>query len=180
MSQDLDVARVDELDRDTRLAVIALCEAAYDEDFGRLFELLPASVHVLKRDEAGVLISHAAWVPRWLQAGDGPLLRAAYVEAVATAPDRQHQGHASQVLELIAATVSTEGDWDLAALSPSEPGFYARLGWELWSGPLAIRRDGHIEPTLSDEQVMILRLPTTPTLDASSLLTAEWREGDLW
>ena len=71
--------------------------------------------------------------------------------------------------------------WDLAALSTSQTAFYARVGWELWQGPLAIRRGDSLEPTPPDEQVMIRRLPRTPaTLVSTSLLTAEWRVGELW
>jgi hypothetical protein len=45
----------------------------------------------------------------------------------------------------------------------------------------AIRRAAGIEPTPPDEQVMILRLPRTPpALVTTALLTAEWREGELW
>ena len=78
----------------------------------------------------------------------------------------------------------SEGEWatlDLAALSPSDAAFYERRGWERWRGPLAIRRDGHIAPSPEDEQVMIRRLPRTPaTIDTTALLTAEWRQGELW
>ena len=71
--------------------------------------------------------------------------------------------------------------WELAALSPSDAAFYERRGWERWRGPLAIRRDRHLEPSPEDEQVMIHRLPRTPaTIDTAALLTAEWREGELW
>lgn len=105
----------------------------------------------------------------------------AYVESVATAPDRRAQGLATAVLRRAAEVIAADHGWELGALSPSDFGFYARLGWELWRGPLAIRRADGIEPTPPDEQVMILRLPRTPpALITTALLTAEWREGELW
>jgi aminoglycoside 2'-N-acetyltransferase I len=177
----LDVVKADALDGAARSEIIELCEGAYGEDFTRWFEELPGSVHVLGRDRHGVLVSHAAWVARWLQPAGHSLLRTAYVEAVATAPAQQRQGHATTVLRRLSDVIRNDPSWQLAALSPSDPAFYARLGWELWRGPLAVRRDYDIEATPEDEQVMILRLPSTPvTLVTTSLLTAEWRVGEPW
>lgn len=169
------------LDRAARAEIIHLCDAAYEGDFSRLFELLPGSFHVLARDDEGALVSHAAWVTRWLQPHEQAPLRTAYVEAVATAPDHQRRGFATAVLRAVAEVLAAEPKWELGALSPSDPAFYARLGWELWRGPLAIRRGDELIWSPPDEQVMILRLPQTPAgLDTTSLLTAEWREGELW
>ena len=71
-------------------------------------------------------------------------------------------------------------DYDLAALSPSDAGYYRRLGWELWRGPLFIRENGTLLPSPDDEEVMIYRLPKTPALDLHDSLSAEWRRGELW
>jgi aminoglycoside 2'-N-acetyltransferase I len=177
----LEVVTADGLDSAARAEIIALCESAYGEDFTRLFEELTGSIHVLARDEHGALVSHAEWVTRWLQPAGHPVLRTAYVEAVATAPEQQGQGLATAVLSCLSDELAMDSTWELAALSPSDPNFYARLGWELWTGPLWIRHGDRIEPTPPDEQVMILRLPGTPsTLPTTSLLTAEWRVGELW
>jgi len=177
----LELVRAEELDRVARFDVIELCELAYQEDFSNLFTLLPGSMHVLARDERGELVSHAAWVTRWLQPADHPLLRTAYIEAVATNPNHQRRGLATAVLRCAGNAIAADPTWQLAGLSPSDPAFYARLGWELWSGPLAIRRGESLDPTPVEEQVMILRLPRTPaTLVTTGLLTAEWRDGELW
>ena len=176
----LDVAGASALSRDARHEIITLCEAAYREGFSHLFEQLPGSVHVLARDGDGTLLSHAEFVPRWLQASGHEPMRTAYVEAVATAPGHQRKGLATAVLQRLGEVVAADPSWELAALSPSDAAFYERLGWELWRGPLAIRHDGRLEPSPDDEQVMIQRLPRTPPLDTTALLTAEWREGELW
>ena len=177
----LQVVAAEALDRAARKEIIGLCESAYGESFARLFEELPGSVHVLARDDRGVLVSHAEWVTRRLQPAGHPALRTAYVEAVATAPAHQKRGLATAVLRHLGDRLRGDATWELGALSPSDPAFYARLGWEPWLGPLGIRRGDGIEPTPSDEQVMILRLPPTPpTLLTSALLTAEWRAGELW
>jgi aminoglycoside 2'-N-acetyltransferase I len=181
MSCNLEVVAADALGPAARAEIIELCESAYKEDFTRLFELLPDSVHVMARDEHGALVSHAEWVPRWLCPAGLPVLRTAYVEAVATAPDQRGRGFATAVLRRVADEVLGHSMWEIGALSPSDPAFYARLGWELWKGPLAIRNGGRFEPTSESERVMILRLPHTPaTLDVNAGLTAEWREGELW
>ena len=180
MAVSFEVFAADALDLKARREIIRLCEVAYGESFARLFDDLPDSVHILARDDSGLLVSHAEWVPRWLQPDQHGVLRTAYVEAVATLPERQHQGLATAVLRRFAKVVCDDVMWQLAALSPSDWRFYARLGWELWDGPLAIRLDGRLEPT-RDEEIMILRLPRTPaTLVKTSLLTAEWRVGELW
>jgi aminoglycoside 2'-N-acetyltransferase I len=177
----LEIASHDALSGAARSEIIELCEAAYREDFSRLFEQFPESVHVMARGDRGVLLSHAEFVPRWLQPAGLAALRTAYVEAVATAPGHQRRGLATAVLQRLVEIVTADPSWELAALSPSDAAFYERRGWELWRGPLAIRRDGRIEPGPEDEQVMIRRLPRTPAaIDTSALLTAEWREGELW
>jgi aminoglycoside 2'-N-acetyltransferase I len=170
-----EVKPAEDLTTAQRAEIISLCSAAYEEDFDRLFELLPNSTHVLAR-LGRKLVSHAAWVTRWLQPEGHELLRTAYVEAVATAPEYQGRGFATAVMQELGAQI---GSYDLGALSPSDPAFYERLGWELWRGPLAIRMESSLLPT-PDEEVMILRLESTPKLDLRSRLTAEWRSGELW
>ena len=173
----LQMLPADALTPSDRSAVVALCEAAFGEDFGRLFDLLPGSTHVLARLGDG-LVSHACWVTRWLQPGSLGLLRTAYVEAVATRPAHQGRGYGSAVMGRLAAEVAA-GGYDLAALSPARYAFYERLGWERWRGPTAIRAARGLLPT-PDDDVLILRLPRTPALDLDAPITAEWRAGELW
>ena len=156
--------------------ICALCTEAYQEDFSVHLEFLGGGVHVVGRLD-GVLVSHAMWVTRMLEPAGRPALRTAYVEAVATKPSHQRQGFASAILTRLASEI---WDFDLGALSPSDPSFYARLGWERWQGPLFIRTDQGLLTT-PDESVMILRLPGTPRdLDLTVSLSAEWRSGELW
>jgi aminoglycoside 2'-N-acetyltransferase I len=155
--------------------VLALCNRAYEENLGPLFETFEDSTHALG-SLSGSIVSHAMWVTRWLQPGNGPLLRTAYVEMVATDPVYQRRGFASLVMSRLAEAIV---DFDLGGLCPAIPLMYARLGWEFWRGPLFIRRAGRLIPT-PDEEVMILRLPRTPPLDLEAPLSIEWREGELW
>ncbi len=170
-----EVTRAEDFTTANKAEIVSLCSAAYEERFDHLFEMLPGSTHVLARLD-GKLVSHAAWVTRWLQPEEHALLRTAYVEAVATAPEYQGRGFATAVMKELEAQI---GSYDLGALSPSDATFYERLGWELWRGPLAIRTESGLFPT-PDEEVMILRLAGLPNLDLRGRLTAEWRSGELW
>jgi aminoglycoside 2'-N-acetyltransferase I len=192
-------------------AVAALCERAYEEDLRAGLAALPDATHVLGWDRdasAEALVSHLCWVPRtlgYLPSGGGPparwpagglapsapeaagavALRAAYVELVATEPACQGRGHATALLRAAAAAVAADpAGYALGALAPSDPAFYARVGWEAWRGPLfAAGPDGRVAPT-PEEEVMVLRLPATHAaagpLDVARPLVAPWREGDLW
>lgn len=173
----IQIRRNDQLSRPERAQLVDLCTAAYEEEFSGYFDLLPPDTMHVVLSLDGEPISHAAWVTRWLQAGQAPLLRTAYVESVATLPGYQRQGYGARVMRQLQSLIV---DYDLGGLSPSEPAFYEKLGWEMWRGPLFIRADGALLPT-PDEQVMILRLPATPpALDLTAALSAEWREGEVW
>jgi aminoglycoside 2'-N-acetyltransferase I len=161
---------------DTRQAIIDLCSRAYEEDFAALFDTFTAEAHVLGYIDE-VLVSHALWVTRWLQIDGGPLLRTAYVEAVATEQAHRGQGYASAIMRRVVAEIQA---YDLGALSPFSVAYYERLGWELWRGPLYIRTATETIRTPRDGDVMIMRLPKTPKIDLYTSLSAEWREGELW
>jgi aminoglycoside 2'-N-acetyltransferase I len=171
----IDIARYDQLAPDLLTAIHALCNRAYQEDLTPLFRTFTDSTHALGYLESS-LVSHAMWVTRWLQPGDGPCLRTAYVEMVATEPQFQRRGFASTVMRQLASAIA---DFDLGGLCPAESDLYAKLDWVFWQGPLFIRTHEGLIPT-PDERVMILRLPKTPTLDLGQPLSAEWREGELW
>jgi aminoglycoside 2'-N-acetyltransferase I len=163
---------------DVRREAIALCRLAYGEDLTELFETAAPTVHVLVRD-GDALVSHAMWCTRWLQVGDGALLRTAYVEAVATHPDYRRRGLASRVMRRLIAEIPDE--FDLAALSPATIPLYERLGWRPWLGPLRERLpDGTVVATPDEEMVMIHELPGRPPVDRRQPLSVEWRVGEVW
>lgn len=157
--------------------ILALCSDAYEEDFTPYFTLLREATHVLAFKD-GQLVSHGAWVRRELRYGSRRQpLSCAYIEAVATPVRLQRQGLGTLLIRAIPPLLQ---GFDIAALSPSEPGFYARCGWEMWRGPLFYVKNGQRFST-PDEDVMIYRLPGTPTdLDLQDELETDWREGDVW
>ena len=153
----------------------ALCNRAYDADLEPLFRTFTDATHVIGW-WGSVMVSHAMWVTRWLQPGDQPPLRTAYVEMVATEPAFQRRGFATAVMQGLANAIT---EFELGGLSPAEPMLYTKLGWVFWQGPLFIRAQHGLLAT-PDASVMILRLPKTPPLELTSPLSAEWREGELW
>lgn len=171
----LNVVPAGELSALQRAEILALCSLAFEEDYTGAYRTFRDPVHVLGCLD-GALVSHALWVVRWLQSGDGAAMRTAFVEAVATDPVMQGRGYAGQVMRAVQSAIA---DHDLGALCTGSPAFYARLGWERWRGPLAIRTNSGLLAT-PGETVMVLRLPRTPALDLDQPLSAEWREGDLW
>jgi hypothetical protein len=73
--------------------------------------------------------------------------------------------------------------FELGALSTERHAFYARLGWEIWQGPLAVRTPAGLELTAFDDpndRVMILRTPRTPPLDPTATLIGEPRTLAHW
>jgi aminoglycoside 2'-N-acetyltransferase I len=157
-------------------AIIDLCSRAFEEDYTPFLEMFDDSVHVLAEYE-GILVSHALWITRWLQIGQNPMLRTAYVEGVATDKRFRGKGLATKAMERLVAEIY---DFDIAALSPAETTLYSRLGWEYWQGPLFHRKSGDFIPEPEDESVMICRLPKTPELDLSLPISIEWRPGEVW
>ncbi len=173
---DIKVIRGELLSDIDRQGIVAFCSRAYEQDMEPLFDTFANATHVLGFHN-GSLVSHALWVTRYLQVGTGPLLRTAYVEAVATEEAYRNRGFATAIMQRLADEIQ---DFDLVALSPFSVAYYGRLGWELWRGPLFIRTEDGLLPSPADEEVMILRLPQTPALDLQQPLSAEWREGELW
>ena len=156
----------------------SMLEEAFDSDFSeRDWEHTVGGVHFWI-DAVDGPISHASVVERTLVCGDQPL-RVAYVEGVATRRDQRQRGHATRVMARVAELI--RASHPLGALSTSEHGFYAGLGWELWRGPSFVDGPDAVQRTQGDDgDIMILRTPTTPALDLDAQIVCDWRDGDVW
>lgn len=165
----------DGLSQDETEAFEALFNQAFEEDYQPYKDVFKDPIHILGKLD-GRLVSHALWVTRWLKVKDQPMLRTAYVEAVATDADYRRLGYATQIMQTLAKEIQ---GYDLGALSPADTSLYARLGWEFWQGPLYARKDGDwvLE---RGESAMILRTPKTPALDLHTPISIEWRPGEVW
>jgi aminoglycoside 2'-N-acetyltransferase I len=160
---------------EVRAEIILLCSTVFDTDYAQFIESFGRVTYVIARVDDRI-VSVAMWCDRWLQPEGMPLLHTAYIEGVATDPAYRGRGIASAVMRRIADEIR---DYDLGALGPALPTWYASLGWEMWRGPMFVRMDAGLDPTPGCE-VMILRLPNTPPLDLDAALSCEWRPLEVW
>lgn len=134
-------------------------------------------VHLVLDDD-GVIVTHASVVERELHIEGAPL-RTGYVEAVATAPDREHQGHGSTVMEAVGEYIRES--FELGALGTGRHRFYERLGWETWLGEAFVRTaEGPVRTPEEEGDILVLRTPTSPPFELDAALSCEWRPGDVW
>jgi aminoglycoside 2'-N-acetyltransferase I len=159
-------ARTEDLDADARASIIRVCIAAHhNDDFENLFSYIPVGGRHALAYRDNDLVSHAVATTRWLRPAGQPALKTAFVDAVATLPSYEGCGCGSAVMRRLAADVA--GEFAVGCLQTERIGFYRRLGWELWRGPLAGRRaDGSLVPTPDQRGVMVLRLSAALDLDA--------------
>jgi aminoglycoside 2'-N-acetyltransferase I len=161
-----------------RSSVIDVCISAHEnEEFRNLFTHIPSGGRHFLASRGSELVSHAVVTTRWVQPEGQPALKTAYVDAVSTLPMYQRLGYASAVMHRLAEEI---GDYEIACLQTDRPGFYERLGWEVWRGSLAGRGEHALIPTPEQRGVMVLRLPRTPPLDLEMPLTIECQPYRIW
>ena len=101
--------KTEELDTYAREAIVNLCVMAHQEDdFKNLFSYVPSGGWHFLVFEDEQLISHALVTTRWLQPEGHPLLKTAYIDAVATLPTAQGHGHGSTVMRHLADKIDDE------------------------------------------------------------------------
>lgn len=170
--------RTEDLDPTTRASIVNVCIAAHDnKDFNNLFSYIPSGGRHFLAYRETELVSHAVVTTRWLQPEGLQLLKTAYVDAVATLPVYEGRGYGSAVMRRLAEQID---DYAIGCLETERSGFYERLGWELWRGPLAGRSEHGLVPTPDQKGVMVLRLPHTPPLDLDRGLTIECQRVRIW
>jgi len=169
----------EDLDAATRASIIHVCvEAHQEEDFKNLFSYISSGGWHFLAYHDDRLVSHAVVTTRWLQPEGQPLLKTAYVDAVATLPAYQGLGYGSAVMRQLASEIDNE--YVIAGLETERETFYERLGWEVWRGPLAGRSEAGLIPTPEQTGIMILRLSQTPVLDLDKGLSIECQPGRMW
>jgi aminoglycoside 2'-N-acetyltransferase I len=158
-----------------------LIEAFGDEPEVRLTDddwthALGGSHFVLDLD--GEILSHAAVVEREIRVAGRPL-RTGYVEAVATATDRQGRGLGTIVMTAVDDHVREH--FELGVLGTGRHHFYERLGWRTWRGPSSVRWPDGLRATPDDDgYLMVLETPSSPRLDFDAPIDCDWRPGDSW
>lgn len=155
-----------------------LVDTAFGDDFGDAdWEHTLGGRHFVITGRNGP-IAHAAVVPRPIEVA-GTVFDTGYVEAVATKPSRQGEGHGTAVMTAASRVVRT--GFEMGALSTGSPGFYARLGWELWRGPVYVRHGaGLVRTPEEDGGVMVLRFGPSAAVDLAAPIACDARAGDDW
>jgi len=172
-------AYTEDLSPATRAEIIQVCIAAHqEEDFKNLFTYAPTGGWHFLAYYADKLVSHAGVSTRWLQVEGQPLLKTAYIDAVATLPTHQGQGYGSALMRQLASDIDRE--YIIACLETERETFYERLGWQTWRGPLAGRSEQGLIPTPEQRGIMVLRLSQTPVLDLDSALSIECHSDRIW
>lgn len=134
-------------------------------------------VHVIAEAD-GRVVAHASVVQRELHTA-GHRLPTGYVEAVATRPSHQREGLGSIVIGAVGEHI--DRTYRLGALATGVVGFYERLGWVAWQGPTSVRTEiGVVRTAEEDGNVFVRLTPTSPELDLSTLISCDWRPGDVW
>ena len=131
MTGTLRIAQTEELQPGELAALTALCEAAFDEPFARVWERIGPGIHVIAEAD-GRAVAHAMVIDRRLYFGHEPdtAVDVGYVENVASLPELQGQGHGTTVMREIGRIIRDE--YALGALGTGSNTFYERLGWETW------------------------------------------------
>jgi len=167
----------------TEIAEIhALLDAAFGDDPEERFteedwQHALGGIHFLA-EEGGRIVGHASVVERDIRVAGRPA-RTGYVEAVATAVDRQRAGVGTALMRAVADLLD---GYELGALGTAEHAFYERLGWVTWRGPSSVRTADDERPTPDEDgYIMVLRTPRTdPDLGLDAPISCEWRPGDVW
>jgi aminoglycoside 2'-N-acetyltransferase I len=176
------VTQTDELDPRLTGELIDLCEAAFGEPCAAAWEQIGPGLHVIA-EVGGQPVAHAEIVDRRVYQGHEADLAidVGYIESVATRPDAQRQGHATAVMRRVGDIIAEE--YALGGLATGSNGFYERLGWETWRGPVGVRMpDGErVRDPNEDGHVMVLRTPRSPAgLSVEAPLFVDWRPGNPW
>jgi len=134
---------------------------------------------IVAHDDDGI-VATAAVVSRELFV-DGAPYHVGYLEAVATAPERQRCGFGTAVMEMAADVIATNAAF--GALSTSAQGFYERLGWRRWQGRTFVIPAGGAPPVRTADEdwgIMVWLLHDGPTIDVAADLWCHERPGDDW
>jgi len=177
---EIQAIRTFRLPAQARRELLDMCNSAFGMPFDALFDMLPPDgLHLLGRI-GGRLVAHLVITDRCLRADDGPWLRTAYIDAVATHPQFQRQGNAGTLIRR--AVQSCSGRYELLALATDTPTLYAKYGFVKWPGAQMNETEDGTGVEISPEQNNLMVLPCTKAFetDQSATMTANWRPGGGW
>ena len=162
-----------------RRSIVDVCLAAHKNvEFEKMFtDFIPSGGRHFLGFLDDQLVSHAVVTNRGAQPEGHHVLRTAFVDAVATDPRFQRRGAATATMRRLGEGID---DYEIGCLQTDIPAFYERIGWVLWRGPLAGRREEELVPTPHQQGVMVLSLRATQALDLDALLSIEAQPRRIW
>lgn len=154
-----------------------MLDRAFDGDFSDTdYDHALGGIHAVVTDSVGAVVGHAAVVARAMVLGGTPR-RVGYVEAVATDPDRQHQGIGDAVMTAIETVIGAAYDFGALGASSAGEKLYRSHGWRRWEGTLSAMTPSGVTPTPDDAGSVFVFGDPQP---GDGELTCDWRSGDLW
>ena len=175
------VTRSEALSPEMATAVRALLWAAFGDGEDAMTEddwqHAAVGVHFVAEID-GEIVAYASVAERALEIAGRPL-RTGYVEAVATAVERQGLGIGSQLMREVSDYI--RAGFQLGALGTGRHAFYERLGWRTWQGQTLVRTaDGPRRTPDEDGYILVLPTPASPELDLTAPISCDSRLGDAW
>jgi aminoglycoside 2'-N-acetyltransferase I len=167
-----------DLDKETRHSAYQLVTEAFAGDFtDEDWEHALGGMHAVIGHH-GMLVAHGAVVQRRL-VYQGRALRCGYVEAIAVHTDWRDQGLGHAVLDAVEQVI--RGAYQLGALSTSASGerLYRSRGWAQWQGATSVLAPSGLTRTPDDDGTIFV-LQVDESLDVTSDLVCDWRDGDVW
>jgi aminoglycoside 2'-N-acetyltransferase I len=163
---------------DELAAIRGLLDDAFDGKFEDTdWSHALGGMHVMALDDEE-LVAHGSVVQRSMLVGDAPL-RCGYVEAIAVRGHRRSEGIGGNITQWLTEFVKQA--YDFGALSASSAGqsVYARCGWELWRGDLAVLSPEGLV-SVEDHRGSVMVLECSQPLDLDARIACDWRSGEAW
>jgi aminoglycoside 2'-N-acetyltransferase I len=174
----LQVGHTAELDQSVLAQARELLDVVFDGEMtDHDWEHARGGMHAIAWRGASV-VGHASVIQRRIGHRGQPL-RTGYVEGVAVHPDWQRHGIGGQMMDALERIIKSA--YDLGALGATDEAvsLYSHRGWIKWLGPTSALTPSGVVRT-PDEDGCIYVLPVGATLDITSDLTCDWRDGDAW
>jgi aminoglycoside 2'-N-acetyltransferase I len=171
------ICRDHELDASQLAAIRALLDAAFDNDFAdEDNDHAAGGTRVIAMDGAEI-VGHAALVARTVTIAGTPYT-VGYVEGVAVAPERQGQGIGKAIMRQI--TDMAARDYQVSMLSTGEIEFYAKFGWQRFTGESYVDDHGSTVRTADEDEGLMVHTDLRQFNAPGVAWVCDWRSGDVW
>nr|WSW66634.1 GNAT family N-acetyltransferase [Streptomyces sp. NBC_00995] len=139
-------------------------------------------IHVCVHDASG-LLAHGAVVQRRV-VHSGRSRRIGYVEGVAVRAGRRREGLGGQVMAALEEVVDRAYAFGALSASAAGAALYARRGWTVWPGRIAVQGPQGVERLPEEEGSTYVRgvagaAVASDGTPGAEVLVFDWRDGDV-